>query len=209
MATSLVPVEIEMTDRDQNKLKKALHDGRSEVTLRAQLKPGSKKILLVTERQLRHQLTNGKTFTMRRRQLLKNKSFEAGFIVSLLTSLAIGLTSALVESAISGSGTTDGDGLVLNKRRRKSTGGDGLFLNKRKRKPIDGDGLFLNKRSGPNLYLRKYGKLVKVHQKGESITLRPIPDDITSYTGDGLFLIDGKNVFTPTECLENVLTILV
>ncbi len=208
MGTSLVPVEIEMTDRDQDKLKKALHDGRSEVSLRAQLRPGSKKILLVTERQLRHQLTNGKAFTMRRRQLLKNKSFEAGFIVSLLTSLAIGLTSALVESAISGSGA-DGKGLILNKRRRKSSGGDGLFLNKRKRNSIDGDGLFLNKRTGPNLYLRKYGKLVKVHQKGESITLRPIPDDITTYTGDGLFLIDGKNVFTPTECLENVLTILV
>ena len=199
----LIPTEIEMTDREEKKLKLILNEKKNRISIRATLCPGSKKILLLTAAQI-EKLKQGKRFMMRSLQLSKNKSFSGGFLVSLISALVAGISTALVEHAVSGGG---------------------MFLSKGRRVPdplTRGHGLFLNKRSGGKhhtLYLRRNDHLVKVqpHSHNDAVTLIPLNSDIEKrdtdrFSGQGLFLVDrrSENIYVPTEAgIDGVYKILV
>ena len=207
-SSSLIPTEIEISTREEKKLKASLDRDKEHVSIRVQLCPGSKKILLLTLAQI-ERIKNNKRIIMHKTQLSKNKSYSAGFLVSLLSALAVGISTALVEHAIS-----SGSGLYLNKKRNDAplavmtTQGEGLFLNKRTS-------------TGKNhtLFLRRNKNIVRVlpHSRNDTVTLFPDisePDrkQAERYNGEGLFMIDRKsnNIYVPTEVgLHGVFKVLV
>ena len=173
-------VQVELSPKQEKRLRTSLKKKCKTLTLSAQLQEGSGKILLLTRKQ-KARLQDNKKITMRQKQIEMNKTHHGGFLVSLLSSLAIGVATALLEKAVSGQSIQE-------------TKAAGFYLKKH------GEGFYL-KKHGNRMYLRRGGKVAEITQTKNRIILRPTEDkNVTDFANDGVYLIDkNQNVFSPTE----------
>ncbi len=188
------PVEIEMSEKEEARLRQRLARlQESPKVLRLcglRIAPGSKKVLLLTDTQVRNLRKGHRFVRFGARQLLANKSHGGGFLVSLLSALVAGVSTALVEAAVGGN-LDDVVGTSSSSSSAKT--GDGLFLNKY-----------------DQLFLRRNNHLARVNSTRGGSGLHLVPPTEkerciadTHHSGEGLFLIYGNSVFTPTECVED------
>ena len=188
------PVEIEMSEKEEARLRQRLarlQDSPKVLRLCGlRIAPGSKKVLLLTDSQVRNLQKGHRFVRFGARQLLANKSHGGGFLVSLLSALVAGVSTALVEAAVGGN-LDDVVGTSSSSSSAKT--GDGLFLNKY-----------------DQLFLRRNNHLARVNSTRGGSGLHLVPPTEkercmadTHHSGEGLFLIYGNSVFTPTECVED------
>ena len=186
------PVEIEMSEKEEARLRQRLarlQDSPKVLRLCGlRIAPGSKKVLLLTKSQVRNLQKGFRFVRFGARQLLANKSHSGGFLVSLLSALVAGVSTALVEAA--DGGNLDDVGTSSSSAAKT---GDGLFLNKY-----------------DQLFLRRNNHLARVNSTRGGSGLHLVPPTEkerciadTHHSGEGLFLIYGNSVFTPTECVED------
>ena len=196
---SLTAVEIEMDGKGEGMLRRRLQRRgfpARQLKLRdVRLAPGSQKVLLLSDAQIRD-LKNGKhVLTMTRKQLQLNQTHSGGFLISLISALVAGVSTALVEAAVGGDLEVNGTG-------SKTTRG------KEKAPKHHGGGLFLNKYD--HLYLRRNNYLARVSatRSGNGLQLHPPTEKErqmadTHHQGEGLFLLYGNSVFMPTEFVQD------
>ena len=125
------------------------------------------------------------------RQLEMNKSHSGGFLISLISALVAGVSTALVEAAVGGG---------LDEAGTSRSG--------KEKAPKCGDGLFLNKYD--HLFLRRNNHLARVSTTRGGSGLQLIPPTEkersmadTHHAGEGLFLLYGNSVFMPTEFVQD------
>ena len=196
----LTPVEIEMDEKVEKMIRRRLERRGAptkRITLRGiRLAPGSQKVLLLSDAQVRDLKQGKRVVTMYARQLEMNKSHSGGFLISLISALVAGVSTALVEAAVGGGLDEVGSGSSTSTTRGKE------------KAPKRGDGLFLNKYD--HLFLRRNNYLARVSttRGGSGLQLiaptekeRSMAD--THHAGEGLFLLYGNSVFMPTEFVQD------
>ena len=197
MAPRLHPVEIEMDERVEKMMQRRLERRGAptkRITLRGiRLAPGSQKVLLLSDAQVRDLKQGKRVITMATRQLKMNKTHCGGFLISLISALVAGVSTALVEAAVGG-------GLDEAGSSSKTRG--------KEKAPKRGDGLFLNKYD--HLFLRRNNHLARVSTTRGGSGLQLIPPTEkersmadTHHEGEGLFLLYGNSVFMPTEFVQD------
>ena len=199
MAPRLHPVEIEMDERVEKMMQRRLERRGAptkRITLRGiRLAPGSQKVLLLRDAQVRDLKQGKRVVTMYARQLEMNKSHSGGFLISLISALVAGVSTALVEAAVGG-------GLDEAGSSNSST------TSGKEKAPKRGGGLFLNKYD--HLFLRRNNHLARVSTTRGGSGLQLIPPTEkersmadTHHAGEGLFLLYGNSVFMPTEFVQD------
>ena len=195
----LHPVEIEMDERVEKMMQRRLERRGAptkRITLRGiRLAPSSQKVLLLSDAQVRDLKQGKRVVTMYARQLEMNKSHSGGFLISLISALVAGVSTALVEAAVGG-------GLDEAGSSNSST------MSGKEKAPKRGGGLFLNKYD--HLFLRRNNHLARVSTTRGGSGLQLIPPTEkersmadTHHKGEGLFLLYGNSVFMPTEFVQD------
>ena len=199
MVPRLHPVEIEMDERVEKMMQRRLERQGAptrQMRLRGiRLAPGSQKVLLLSDAQVRDLKKGKRVVTMYARQLEMNKTHSGGFLISLISALVAGVSTALVEAAVGG-------GLDEAGSSNSST------TSGKEKAPKRGGGLFLNKYD--HLFLRRNNYLARVSttRGGSGLQLiaptekeQSMAD--THHAGEGLFLLYGNSVFIPTEMVQD------
>ena len=170
---SYIVEKLNVSRGQKDKIRKALQDGESDLTLRFTYQDlqGGDDLLALTKTQI-NQLNkasssgHGVTITLSKTQVRHNANVEGGFLGALL-GMATRFLPTIAQTVLPALGVGALSGLA-------STG--------------------VQKALGDGLYLKKGGCVCQVDANGQGLYLKTMPKNSLGSKGEGLYLKKGSNV---------------